>query len=129
MQDVQHRVGLYQEVDHRKPYDLWQGLKVIAKLQQSQPHDDQAQPPIKRQRILQTTLKCTSTDHAHQKIEVCLEWIHLCITVIIPLSKTDHPQIRAFLQKHVKNGGAIPSAKVLQDTYLQDVYLVERDKL
>ena len=37
--------------------------------------------------------------------------------------------MRAFLQKHVRNGGAIPKSKQLAEVYLSDVYLVERDRL
>ena len=37
----------------------------------------------------------------------------------IPLSKSDHPAVRAFLLKRVGNGGSIPHAKQLQECYLQ----------
>jgi len=57
------------------------------------------------------------------------EWVRACTASNIPLSKSDHPAIRTFLHERVKNGGAIPRAHQLQEAYLQDVYVVERQKL
>ena len=57
------------------------------------------------------------------------EWVRACTASNIPLSKSDHPAIRTFLHERVKNGGAIPGAHQLQEAYLQDVYVVERQKL
>lgn len=47
----------------------------------------------------------------------------------IPLSKTDHPLVRKFIQERVKNGGAIPGGYQLQDVYLPMSYEEERSKL
>jgi len=57
------------------------------------------------------------------------EWIRACTASNIPLSKSDHPAIRTFLHKRVTNGEAIPGAHQLQEAYLQDVYIVEWQKL
>ena len=83
----------------------------------------------KKQRTLETTMKSCSTDHAQQKISICQEWVKVCVACNIPLSKTDHPVMRAFLDKHVKNGGAIKRTHTLQETYVPDLYHVEKNKL
>ena len=74
-------------------------------------------------------MKSTSTISSLDRIDVCQEWVTVCTSANIPLSKTDHPQVRKFLDKHVLNGAAIPSAKQLQDVYLHDVYDVKRQEL
>jgi hypothetical protein len=57
------------------------------------------------------------------------EWVKACTASNIPLSKSDHPAIRNFLQQCVRNGGAIPGANQLQEAYLPDLYTVELQKL
>ena len=53
----------------------------------------------------------------------------MCTVTNIPLSKTDHAGVRKFLDTTVRNGGAIPGSKQLQEHYLNDVYKVEWDLL
>uniref|UniRef100_A0A672FVW9 CGG triplet repeat-binding protein 1 n=1 Tax=Salarias fasciatus TaxID=181472 RepID=A0A672FVW9_SALFA len=49
-------------------------------------------------------------------------WVATCTAVNIPLSKSDHPVMRKFLQENVINGGAIPGFHQLQEQYLSAVY-------
>ena len=62
-------------------------------------------------------------------LQVCHEWIRTCVGSNIPLSKSDHPILRNFLNTRVRNGGAIPGRCQLQTTYLPDVYKGERELL
>lgn len=62
-------------------------------------------------------------------LQVTHDWIRTCAGSNIPLSKSDHPILRQFLNTRVRNGGAIPGRSQLQTVYLPDVYKTERTKL
>ena len=47
----------------------------------------------------------------------------------IPISKSDHPNVREFFRAQVKDGGAIPSSDRLQRHYLLMVFEQEREAL
>jgi len=53
----------------------------------------------------------------------------MLVSANIPLSKTDHPNVREFLRTKVTNGGAIPHSHQLTDAYLPDLYESEKSKL
>lgn len=61
--------------------------------------------------------------------QVTNEWVRVCTALNIPLSKTDHPMMRRFLNKYVKNGGAIPGGYQLQNEHLQDVANIDIESL
>nr|XP_033947646.1 uncharacterized protein LOC117452930 [Pseudochaenichthys georgianus] len=61
--------------------------------------------------------------------EICEAWVATCTAVNIPLSKSDHPAMRKFLNDKVINGGAIPGFHQLQEKYLGAVYEKEKEEL
>jgi hypothetical protein len=71
----------------------------------------------------------SNTATQQERIEVCHDWVNMCVSANIPLFRTDHPPVRNFLLTRVRNGGAIPGGQQLQENYLADLYRIERDKL
>ncbi|KAK1343785.1 hypothetical protein QTO34_014338 [Cnephaeus nilssonii] len=63
----------------------------------------------KKQRPLTASLQCNSTAQT-EKVSVIQDFVKMCLEANIPLEKADHPAVRAFLSRHVKNGGSIPKA-------------------
>nr|XP_033947658.1 uncharacterized protein LOC117452938 [Pseudochaenichthys georgianus] len=61
--------------------------------------------------------------------EICEAWVATCTAINIPLSKSDHPAMRKFLNDKVINGGAIPGFHQLQEKYLGAVYEKEKEEL
>lgn len=61
--------------------------------------------------------------------KICEDWVATCTALNIPLSKSDHPAMRKFLFENVTNGGAIPGFHQLQEKYLGNVYLKEKEAL
>jgi hypothetical protein len=82
----------------------------------------------KQQRTITSMFK-SNTATQQERIEVCHDWVNMCVSANIPLSRTDHPAVRNFLLTRVRNGGAIPGGQQLQENYLADLYRIERDKL
>uniref|UniRef100_A0A8C2DU57 CGG triplet repeat-binding protein 1 n=1 Tax=Cyprinus carpio TaxID=7962 RepID=A0A8C2DU57_CYPCA len=81
----------------------------------------------------QTTRQITMTQAVASRSIASSERIKVsyfkCASVNIPLSKSDHPVLRKFLKEKVVNGGAIPGSHQLQEKYLGDVYLQEKETL
>ena len=69
------------------------------------------------------------TFHFSERNKVCLAWVEALSACNIPLSKTDNPAMRRFLQNHVVNGGAIPMAQSLQRHYLEELYTQKREEI
>lgn len=61
--------------------------------------------------------------------QICEDWVKLCTALNIPLSKSDHPLVRKFLNEKVTNGGNIPKSHQLQEKYLGEVYRQEKERL
>ncbi|RXN13033.1 CGG triplet repeat-binding 1 [Labeo rohita] len=64
-----------------------------------------------------------------ERNKICEDWVATCTALNIPLSKSDHPAMRKFLFENVTNGGAIPGFHQLQEKYLGNVYLKEKEAL
>ncbi|XP_034624005.1 EF-hand calcium-binding domain-containing protein 11 isoform X4 [Trachemys scripta elegans] len=54
-------------------------------------------------------------------------WVKTLAGANIPLSKTDHPLVREFLDSRVRNGGTNLSRTQLTETYLPEVYRKEKE--
>ncbi|OXB65220.1 hypothetical protein ASZ78_014885 [Callipepla squamata] len=50
------------------------------------------------------------------------DFVKMCLEANIPLEKADHPSVRAFLSRYVKNGSSIPKSEQLRKAYLPDGY-------
>ncbi|XP_073205507.1 EF-hand calcium-binding domain-containing protein 11 isoform X2 [Lepidochelys kempii] len=61
--------------------------------------------------------------------KICTAWVKTLAGANIPLSKTDHPLVREFLDRRVRNGGVISARTQLTDTFLPEVYLKEKENL
>uniref|UniRef100_A0A8C1T2I3 Uncharacterized protein n=1 Tax=Cyprinus carpio TaxID=7962 RepID=A0A8C1T2I3_CYPCA len=70
----------------------------------------------------------TYTEASTSKTVICETWVATCTAINIPLSKSDHPTLRKFLNENVINGGAIPGFHQLQDMYLGAVYERENEE-
>lgn len=57
-----------------------------------------------------------------EKNSIITDWILACAGCNISLHKSDSPQMRYFLETHVKGGGAIPGYKSLLQRHLPKVY-------
>ncbi|XP_069725028.1 CGG triplet repeat-binding protein 1 [Phaenicophaeus curvirostris] len=75
----------------------------------------------KKQRTLTASLQCNSTAQA-EKTSVIQDFVKMCLEANIPLEKADHPAVRAFLSRYVKNGSLIPKSDQLRKAYLPDGY-------
>uniref|UniRef100_A0A5F8HC29 CGG triplet repeat binding protein 1 n=1 Tax=Monodelphis domestica TaxID=13616 RepID=A0A5F8HC29_MONDO len=82
----------------------------------------------KKQRPLTASLQCNSTAQT-EKVSVIQDFVKMCLEANIPLEKADHPAVRAFLSRHVKNGGSIPKSDQLRRAYLPDGYENENQLL
>uniref|UniRef100_A0A671VAV9 U1-type domain-containing protein n=1 Tax=Sparus aurata TaxID=8175 RepID=A0A671VAV9_SPAAU len=71
----------------------------------------------------------TNTEASTSKMVICETWVATCTAINIPLSKSDHPALRKFLNEKVMNGGAIPGFHQLQEMYLGAVYEREKEEL
>jgi len=85
-------------------------------------------PEGKKQKTLDTTLNI-ATVAAESRVAVCRDWLAMLVSANIPLTKTDHPNVREFLRTKVTNGGAIPHSHQLTLAYLPDLYETEKRKL
>ncbi|XP_078245960.1 CGG triplet repeat-binding protein 1 isoform X2 [Pogona vitticeps] len=75
----------------------------------------------KKPRTLTASLQCNSAAQT-EKPGVIQDFVKMFLEANIPLEKADHPSVRAFLSRHVKNGNSIPKADQLRKTYLPDGY-------
>lgn len=75
----------------------------------------------KKPRTLTASLQCNSTAQT-EKPNVTQDFVKMFLEASIPLEKADHPAVRAFLSRHVKNGNSIPKSDQLRKTYLPDGY-------
>uniref|UniRef100_H3AKS8 DUF659 domain-containing protein n=1 Tax=Latimeria chalumnae TaxID=7897 RepID=H3AKS8_LATCH len=82
----------------------------------------------KRQKTIPSTLK-NKTQAEKERVEICKAWVKTLADANIPLSKSEHPLVREFLDSRVRNGGAIPGRTQLTETYLPEVYLEEKENL
>ncbi|XP_030437575.1 CGG triplet repeat-binding protein 1 [Gopherus flavomarginatus] len=82
----------------------------------------------KKPRTLTASLQCNSAAQT-EKISVIQDFVKMCLEANIPLEKADHPSVRAFLSRHVKNGSSIPQSDQLRKTYLPDGYENENQVL
>nr|XP_023959377.2 CGG triplet repeat-binding protein 1 [Chrysemys picta bellii] len=82
----------------------------------------------KKPRALTASLQCNSATQT-EKISVIQDFVKMCLEANIPLEKADHPSVRAFLSRHVKNGSSIPQSDQLRKTYLPDGYENENQLL
>ncbi|XP_006038008.1 CGG triplet repeat-binding protein 1 isoform X1 [Alligator mississippiensis] len=82
----------------------------------------------KKQRTLTASLQCNSTSQT-EKTSVIQDFVKMCLEANIPLEKADHPSVRAFLSRHVKNGSSIPKSDQLRKAYLPDGYENENQLL
>ncbi|KAL7983493.1 hypothetical protein Chor_000369 [Crotalus horridus] len=73
----------------------------------------------KKPRTLTASLQCNSTTQT-EKPSVVQDFVKMFLEANIPLEKADHPAVRAFLSRHVKNGNSIPKADQLRKMYLSD---------
>lgn len=73
----------------------------------------------KKPRTLTASLQCNSTAQP-EKPNVIQDFVKMFLEVGIPLEKADHPAVRAFLSRHVKNGNSIPKSDQLRKAYLPD---------
>lgn len=85
-------------------------------------------PDPKKQKTIDTTLNI-GTVAAENRVAVCRDWVKMLVAANIPISKSDHPQIREFLRTRVVNGGAIPKTSQLVECYLPDLYESERKRI
>nr|XP_014341757.1 PREDICTED: uncharacterized protein LOC102352931 [Latimeria chalumnae] len=60
------------------------------------------------------------------RLQASGDWVHVCMTTNISLSKTDHLILSDFLKTHVKNWGTIPGSYQTQNKYLHEVFGKER---
>uniref|UniRef100_A0A8D0GA52 CGG triplet repeat binding protein 1 n=1 Tax=Sphenodon punctatus TaxID=8508 RepID=A0A8D0GA52_SPHPU len=82
----------------------------------------------KKQRTLTSSLQCNSAAQT-EKASVIQDFVKMCLEASIPLEKADHPAVRAFLSRHVKNGSSIPKSDQLRKSYLPDGYENENQLL
>ncbi|XP_074813238.1 EF-hand calcium-binding domain-containing protein 11 isoform X1 [Natator depressus] len=82
----------------------------------------------KRQKTITDSLK-NKTPAEKECVEICTAWVKTLAGANIPLSKTDHPLVREFLDRRVRNGGVISGRTQLTDTHLPEVYLKEKENL
>ncbi|CAM4571463.1 unnamed protein product [Lepidochelys olivacea] len=82
----------------------------------------------KRQKTITGSLK-NKTPAEKECVEICTAWVKTLAGANIPLSKTDHPLVREFLDRRVRNGGVISARTQLTDTFLPEVYLKEKENL
>ncbi|XP_074387735.1 CGG triplet repeat-binding protein 1 isoform X1 [Zonotrichia albicollis] len=75
----------------------------------------------KKQRTLTASLQCNSAAQT-EKSSVIQDFVKMCLEANIPLEKADHPSVRAFLSRYVKNGSSIPKSEQLRKAYLPDGY-------
>ncbi|XP_070606248.1 CGG triplet repeat-binding protein 1 isoform X1 [Erythrolamprus reginae] len=73
----------------------------------------------KKPRTLTASLQCNSATQT-EKPSVVQDFVKMFLEASIPLEKADHPAVRAFLSRHVKNGNSIPKADQLRKIYLSD---------
>ncbi|XP_013908253.1 PREDICTED: CGG triplet repeat-binding protein 1 [Thamnophis sirtalis] len=73
----------------------------------------------KKPRTLTASLQCNSSTQT-EKPSVVQDFVKMFLEASIPLEKADHPAVRAFLSRHVKNGNSIPKADQLRKIYLSD---------
>ena len=83
---------------------------------------------VKLQRTVSSVFQ-SNTIKQQERIEVCHDWVNICVAANIPLSRTDHPAVRNFLLSRVRNGGSISGGHQLQENYLKDLYNIDRDIL
>ncbi|XP_078469389.1 uncharacterized protein LOC144732027 [Lampetra planeri] len=83
----------------------------------------------KIKQLTYTEASTSKTVARAERIKICETWVATCTAINIPLSKTDHPALRKFLNEKVINGGAIPGFHQLQDMYLGAVYEKEKEEL
>ncbi|XP_020665797.1 CGG triplet repeat-binding protein 1 isoform X3 [Pogona vitticeps] len=76
----------------------------------------------KKPRTLTASLQCNSAAQT-EKPGVIQDFVKMFLEANIPLEKADHPSVRAFLSRHVKNGNSIPKADQLRKTYLPDGFI------
>ncbi|XP_054829694.1 CGG triplet repeat-binding protein 1 [Eublepharis macularius] len=75
----------------------------------------------KKPRTLTASLQCNSAAQT-EKPSVTQDFVKMFLEASIPLEKADHPAVRAFLSRHVKNGNSIPKSDQLRKAYLPDGY-------
>ncbi|KAJ8401709.1 hypothetical protein AAFF_G00376800 [Aldrovandia affinis] len=69
------------------------------------------------------------SESAERRGSVVYDLTHAFVCANIPLEKVDNPALRAFLKKHVTNGGAIPTASQLRKEYLPKVVESHKNQL
>ena len=113
-------------VDHSRKSTLEKHVKSVKHIKRA--NKCESDVPPKQQKTMPTTFR-NVTVAEQSRIAVTHDWVEALASANVPLIKSDHPRIREFLNKHVKNGGSIPGYNQLQDAYMPDVYKCERQKL
>ncbi|XP_067881356.1 uncharacterized protein [Heterodontus francisci] len=71
----------------------------------------------KKQAIISSPFK-KLTERSENRQLIAVELVDAFASADIPLEKLDHPKLRVFIQRHVQNGGFLPSANKLRQDYL-----------
>uniref|UniRef100_A0A8C3SQ01 Uncharacterized protein n=1 Tax=Chelydra serpentina TaxID=8475 RepID=A0A8C3SQ01_CHESE len=86
-------------------------------------------PPHKLKEDVKTIISTLKNKTPAKKECVDVTWVKTLASANIPLSKTDHPLVREFLDSRVLNGGAIHGRTQLTETYLSEVYPKGKENL
>lgn len=76
---------------------------------------------IKKQKTISSMFKKT-TESTESRHLATMELVEAFASANIPLEKLDHPKLRDYLQRNVKNAGGLPSANKLRQDYLPKVF-------
>ena len=116
-------------VDHIRKSVIVEHQQSVKQMKRKAEFDASSlQASTKQQRIIISMFK-SNTVTRQERVEVCHDWVNMCISAYIPLSCSDHHAVRNFILTRVRNGGAIPGGHKLQESYLKDLYQIERGKL
>ena len=119
-------------IDHTRKASIdrhLQGIKHLARVPKrklcSGGTDDCSSTPTaaKKQRTLfQTAVRAEKHDLSQELLDA---WV----SANIPIEKLDHPKIRTFIEKHVKNGGSVPTASRLRRENIDHLFERKRESL
>ncbi|XP_035826439.1 CGG triplet repeat-binding protein 1-like [Aplysia californica] len=107
-------------LDHTRKSSVDNHMASLKHAKRNTEQEATGQPP-KRQATLSMAVcrPVKSTIASEERNELCQEWVSMLAAASIPISKTDHPAVRQFLQKRVPNGGSTPQTHRPQACYLQ----------
>ena len=111
-------------IDHKKTdriIDHFNGARHLQKVERKRVLELSTPAPgaNKKQRTIEGTLALNVKE---EKNSIINDWILACAGCNMSLHKSDSPQMRHFLDKHVKGGGSIPGYKCLLQRHLPKVY-------